>query len=82
MFIQMRIVTNTASQNFRTFLKIVDPAFVKDYDSYKAGQLRADVMRFYIMYYFGGEFLLYEFILGKHVSPNATKQPAIDSLWR
>ena len=45
-------------------MKIVDPAFVKDYDSYKAGQLRADVMRFYIMYYFGGEFLVHEFILG------------------
>ena len=39
---------------FRQLLQIVDPVFLKDYDSYKSGQSRADVMRFYIMYYFGG----------------------------
>ena len=41
---------------FRAFLEIVDPIFVKDYNSYDLGQSRADVMKFYIMYYFGGEY--------------------------
>ena len=29
--------------------------FLKDYNSYDLGQSRADVMKVYIMYYFGGE---------------------------
>ena len=34
----------------------MDPIFLKDYNSYDLGQSRADVMKFYIMYYFGGEY--------------------------
>ena len=41
---------------FRTFLKVVDPIFLQDYNNYDLGQSRADVMKFYLMYYFGGEF--------------------------
>ena len=57
----------------RRLIQIVNPYFLKEYNGYKLNLYRANSMRYYIMYYFGGKNLI--------CSSDYTKWLSVPSLW-